>query len=178
MAGGSDTRQLSAAEFWDFSLQLYGQPGVEKACIELQDKHGADVNTLLICCYAGSLGIVLGKTEFNHLRQAVSDWLSSVLNPLRKVRRTMKPFAGQVKGGQTLYKKIFSVELDAEKISQNLLVAALTNTVPIRPYTDQTEKNLTHYLAFIGASSTAAESGSIITQAAISLKTDQKPGQK
>ena len=33
--------------FWRFSLQLYRLPGVAEACIELQEKCGADVNLLL-----------------------------------------------------------------------------------------------------------------------------------
>ena len=45
---------MSPAEsFWSFSLTVYGRPGVEAACLELQDRFGADVNLALYCLWIG-----------------------------------------------------------------------------------------------------------------------------
>ena len=40
--------------FWDFSLAVYGRPGVAPACLALQQRHGADVNLLLFCAWFGA----------------------------------------------------------------------------------------------------------------------------
>ncbi len=32
--------------FWNFSLEVYGGEGVARACLELQDRRGVDVNLL------------------------------------------------------------------------------------------------------------------------------------
>jgi uncharacterized protein (TIGR02444 family) len=34
--------------FWDFSLQVHQCLGVPEACLELQTRHGLDVNMLLL----------------------------------------------------------------------------------------------------------------------------------
>ena len=50
-------RQRSAAGgFWAHSLQVYAQPGVEPACLRLQDEAGLDPNLLLLALYAGGIG--------------------------------------------------------------------------------------------------------------------------
>ena len=42
-----------AGVFWSFSLRIYGAPGVEPACLDLQDRFGADVNLALYCLWIG-----------------------------------------------------------------------------------------------------------------------------
>src|SRR5262249_40267230 len=44
---------LQTLNFWNFSLKVYGRPGVAAACIALQDGLGLDVNLLLYCCWHG-----------------------------------------------------------------------------------------------------------------------------
>ena len=46
----------AAASFWAFSLEFYARPGVAEACLALQDRHGLDVNILLLCCWLGWSG--------------------------------------------------------------------------------------------------------------------------
>ena len=42
--------------FWDFSLEAYARPGVAPACLDLQERHGADVNLLLFACWLSASG--------------------------------------------------------------------------------------------------------------------------
>ena len=44
--------------FWQFSGAVYAHPGVAEACLDLQDRHGLDVNLLLFCAWAGVQGRV------------------------------------------------------------------------------------------------------------------------
>ena len=70
-------RQRSAAGgFWAHSLQVYAQPGVEPACLRLQDEAGLDPNLLLLALYAGGIGRAIG----------VDDWqrLDALVAPLRE----------------------------------------------------------------------------------------------
>ncbi|MGI9492931.1 MAG: TIGR02444 family protein, partial [Geminicoccaceae bacterium] len=43
--------------FWDYSLSLYGRPGVEQACLELQRRHGLNVNLLLFAFWLADRGV-------------------------------------------------------------------------------------------------------------------------
>ena len=70
--------------FWDFSLAVYHRPGVAQACLALQDRRGLDVNLLLFCCWAGSLGRRLEPQDIARLRRAVGDWQERV--PLAETR--------------------------------------------------------------------------------------------
>ena len=54
--------------FWRFSLRTYRAPGVEAACLALQERCGADVNLLLFCGWVGREGRVLDEAS---LRSAV-----------------------------------------------------------------------------------------------------------
>jgi len=42
--------------FWRFSLDAYGRPGVAAACLDLQDRHGCDVNLILYALWLGRAG--------------------------------------------------------------------------------------------------------------------------
>ncbi len=43
--------------FWVFSLEVYQAPYVEDGLLLLQDRHGFDVNIILLCCWLGGRGI-------------------------------------------------------------------------------------------------------------------------
>lgn len=129
--------------FWDYSLALYRQGGVEAACLDLQRRHGLDVNLLLLCCWLGSRGVALGGGELDQLRRHVRDWQDEVVRPLRAVRRRLKVrLAGAVGGGAltawpelagTLRTRILALELDAEHLEQLELgrcTAGLAATAP------------------------------------------------
>ena len=80
-----------AHPFWDFALDVYRQPGVSEACLQLQERDHVDVNLLLFACWVGaSGGGRLNRDEVERCRDAVGPWHDAVVRPLRGVRRTLK----------------------------------------------------------------------------------------
>jgi uncharacterized protein (TIGR02444 family) len=79
-----------ADPFWDYSIELYGRPGVEAACLELQRRHGLDVNLVLLCCWAATRGVELDRGVLSQARSALAAWHAEVVRPLRTVRRRLK----------------------------------------------------------------------------------------
>ncbi len=111
----------AAAEFWRFSLALYASPDVAPACIDLQDRHGKDVNVALYCCWLGASGRGrLDPASLAAADAAVAPWRSTVVERLRGARRAIKEAA--VPGSKNLYTKAKAVELEAERVLQSILM--------------------------------------------------------
>ncbi|HKF64470.1 MAG TPA: TIGR02444 family protein [Dongiaceae bacterium] len=134
--------------FWSFSLQLYGKPGVAEACIALQDGLGLDVNLLLFCCWHGR---ALRKLDEAGLRQAIATveaWQSEVVKPLRAVRRRLKAGVAPITARecQALRHKVNDLELESERIAQSALEA-----LPMPPpgWRPAVEANLDLYLTLM-----------------------------
>ncbi len=79
-----------ANPFWDYSVELYRRPGVEAACLDLQRRHGLDVNLVLLCCWQASLGGRLDRTLLAGAGEVVASWQAEVVRPLRALRRRLK----------------------------------------------------------------------------------------
>ena len=109
--------------FWDYSLEAYAVAAVADACLTLQDRVGADVNLLLVCCWQGSLGHALSKPFLRQAMAAVADWQHQVVLPLRQVRRFIKAgiVAMPVRQTEQLRQTVAAMELDAEYLEQFLL---------------------------------------------------------
>lgn len=147
---------------WDFSLAVYGRPGVAEACLALQDRHGLDVNLLLLCCWAGSQGQRLGATDMARLLASVGDWQRSVVAPLRGVRRRLKRQPDGESGRHgALRQAVKDCELDAERIEQIMLRDALAapaaRSAPAADQAACAAANMTVYLELAGASPDAAD---------------------
>jgi len=141
----SEGRSWPKSRFWDFSLELYGRPGVEKACLELQSRHALDVNLLLLCCWLAARGIGLDHEHARRVARAVEDWQREVVRPLRAVRRRLKvkladperesvpdlffDLAGGLRAG------ILGLELDGEHLEQ-LALDRLTAELPAQAAAD------------------------------------------
>lgn len=103
---------------WRFSLRLYGSEGVSEACLHLQDKHGVDVNVLLLALYAGLAdGRRVSSSEIAALNDAVRDQREALVVPLRRIRRLLKdlPFGP---GSEALRATVKKAELEAEQFEQ------------------------------------------------------------
>jgi uncharacterized protein (TIGR02444 family) len=112
--------------FWDFSLALWGREGVAPACLALQERRGLDVNLLLYCCWAGGRGRALADTDIAALIEAVGPWRARVVLPLREVRHRLKdPQLAPEGPAQELRERVKALELEAERIQQDLMLAAL-----------------------------------------------------
>jgi len=117
---GKPPLSADAEDFWQFSLALYGRPGIAAACLAWQDGHGLDVNLLLLGLWTGMRhGRRLSRADIVRLEQAVARWNAAVLTPLRAARLALKP------GPATLYAAAKALELDAERQAQGLLLDAL-----------------------------------------------------
>jgi uncharacterized protein (TIGR02444 family) len=135
----SDRPEWPVEPFWDYSLDLYRRPGVEDACLELQRRHGLDVNVLLLCCWLGARGVALDRAALERAELAVRAWQVEVVRPLRAVRQRLKakledPDPVSVHEGwpdlaQALRRRALALEIDAERLEQ-LALARSTAGLP------------------------------------------------
>jgi uncharacterized protein (TIGR02444 family) len=111
--------------FWDWSLDVYGRPGVGEILLDLQDRHGLDVNLLLFACWTGATG--RGRPAggaWTRLIGGTADWRANVIEPLRSVRRHLKG-RGDMPGAAALRERVKSLELESEHAAQ-LAIAGMT----------------------------------------------------
>ena len=112
--------------FWRFSVALYDRPGVAGACLSLQDRHGLDVNLLLLCAWAGHEGLRLSRGDIADLADRVADWQTSVVQPLRAVRQWLKQQdAAPAEPAERLRTGVKDQELAAEQLQQAILYAPI-----------------------------------------------------
>jgi uncharacterized protein (TIGR02444 family) len=108
-----------ASAFWGFATTFYARPGVAFWCLALQDEAGRDVNLMLLCLWAGeALGLALDDWDLRDLAAAVAPWNARAVHPLRALRRS---FIEET----ALRAKIGAAELEAERLAQRHLLAAL-----------------------------------------------------
>ncbi len=143
--------------FWDFSLGVYGHAGVATACLALQDRHGADVNLLLFCLWAGSRGRTLSAADLARLMAATQSWQKDVIAPLRAVRRHLKAAAAvpESEAGQ-LRSRVMAVELAAEEVEQQMLFDTMAIAAgPGAP--GLAGRNMIAYLTVLGGAADAED---------------------
>jgi len=147
---------LAPHPFWLFSLRTYGKPGVERACLSLQGRLGADVNLVLLCCWAAASGRAPLSTRA--IRAAIAStqrWQAEVIGPLRAARRSLKQGFDCVPSERTaeLRKSIGRVELECEHAEQ-LLLARQVEALPQIQNTDPAgtaTTSINRYFACLGA---------------------------
>jgi uncharacterized protein (TIGR02444 family) len=128
--GPRATRSLAVPEgplhFWEFSLTVYGAPGVQEECLLLQDRCGVDINVLLFCAYVGAIHCALLSDVGVRAAAAVAgEWNTTIVGGLRKVRSALKPFAtdpSAIRASAALLRTaVKAAELEAERIEQMTL---------------------------------------------------------
>lgn len=109
--------------FWEFSLAVYSRSGVPDACLELQDKHGADVNVVLFMLWVADRGRRLSAEDIVGMVNLTADWQSEVVRPLRLARRFLKMPATewQLQETAALRARIKTNELEAERLQQRVM---------------------------------------------------------
>ena len=124
--GKSETVDASGS-LWNFSLAIYKSEAVQNACLGLQDRHGLDVNILLLCCWLASRGERIDSPEIDVVLARTTEWQSTVVVPLRGIGRHMKvgvrPFP--IKDSKVLRARVKTLELEAERIEQQQLESAV-----------------------------------------------------
>ena len=168
------------SDFWDFSLSLYGKPGVAPACLALQERHGLDVNVLMFCLWLAASG--RGPVRAATLAEAFAAaeaWHAEAVRPLRAVRRRLKTPVGPADPAlaQALRARIQKIEIDAEHIEQLTLANTAAAALPARTGRDAAAlaadgaAHVAIYLRHIGAAAEAATIADLasITAAAFAL---------
>ena len=119
-----------AEEFWAFSLAFYERAGVSAACIALQDLYGTDVDVVLYALWCAGRGHLLSEAELGAADAAVAGWRKSVVQPIRRARRALKPpppgFPAEAAAG--LRRDLLAAELAAERMQQGVMEARAAPT--------------------------------------------------
>ncbi|MEQ5803763.1 TIGR02444 family protein [Halomonas sp. H10-9-1] len=123
--------RLSQAPLWPFALALYARPGIEAACLRLQDDAGVDVCELLWRCWLLHHGAIPGPDGEAGLVE-VRRWQRGVTRPLRRLRRELKAAAAESEGVARLRETLKRAELQAEREALARL-EAVAMTRPLRP---------------------------------------------
>ena len=143
-----DKQTLKPENFWHFSLSFYSLSVVKATCLHLQDKHNADVNMILLCCWLDRQSILIGPELFNTLIQTSTYWQKEILQPVRTQRRVAQK--------QTpLYTALLEQELSLEKHEQEALLEVV-NGEPNLPNlaTQNDTHNLLRYCKALGVPQT------------------------
>lgn len=101
----------------EFALHFYAQPGIEQACLQLQDEHGWDVCELLWRCWLYRHAIRAGDFPTE-----ARDWQHEVTYPLRALRRQLKAAARACEGVASVRSRISEAELAAERETLQILM--------------------------------------------------------
>ena len=102
-------------DLWNFALELYAKPGVEKACLALQDS-GSDVCLLLTGAWLQRRGVRCLNERLIALRNVAAPWQREVLAPLRQTRSDWRASAAQDAELASLRKEVKRLELEAERV--------------------------------------------------------------
>jgi uncharacterized protein (TIGR02444 family) len=113
--------------FWDFTLKVYGKPGMSPALIGLQDQLGADVNLLLFCCFAAARGLELDAGAIAAAERAVAGWRAQVVEPLRAIRNRIKAGIDGVASEPAMAyrKRVLELEVAGEELAQHAIAGNL-----------------------------------------------------
>ena len=166
----TEQKKFPSHPFWDYSLHLYGQPGVEDACLTLQDEFDLDVNIVLFCLWTGSEGP--GQLTTAELAECIArggQWQREVVQRLRYIRRTLKR---EELGATPELVEVFRpraqrLELAAEH-AQQLLLASITPAKRGNTDSGAAIKNLRAYFEETGLANdgTAGNAVMLILQSA------------
>ncbi len=100
---------------WRFALACYARPGVEAACLALQEQ-GADICLLLCGAWLESRATACTPERIEALRAMAAPWQQAVVAPLRQLRRQWKPASTGDPALAALRDRLKQLELDAERL--------------------------------------------------------------
>lgn len=104
-------------DLWHYALRLYGQPGMESACLELQQA-GLSINRLLFCLW---LGQDAGRQLDLMVVQEATGWQSEITQPLRALRYKVRVHKQQDGAYQACYSAMRKAELACEQLELALM---------------------------------------------------------
>ncbi|KTC63960.1 hypothetical protein AO262_11540 [Pseudomonas fluorescens ABAC62] len=124
------------ADLWSFALSTYARPGVEAACLRLQEQ-GADVCLLICGAWLERRGVALSYERTQALKQIAGHWQTQVIEPLRQVRVQWRSLAQQDEPLAVLREQVKTLELVAERELLTRLEALAQNWPIAEAVTDQ-----------------------------------------
>ena len=141
---------LAPDPFWDYSLRFYTDPEAQAACLDLQDRSGADVIIVLYALYRASKGDQLDVGSLRQADQAVASWRGEVVRPLRQLRRALKPNPHPLSAADQsrLRDGIKKLELEAEQVQQYYLQGLAISATPTSE-NRAARANLAAYAAYL-----------------------------
>ena len=106
---------------WDFAIAFYAKPGIQSACLTLQNTLGVNVPLLLCCCWVSKHYGVLPNALAKALSQFAQCYTQLSIAPLRTIRTTMKhslhtQWPIRYTHWEALREQVKALELDAEKL--------------------------------------------------------------
>lgn len=108
-------QRLQQTPLWDFALALYARPGVEAACLTLQEEGDQDVCEVLFHCWLYASGLEALPGAVARQREQRLQWQGRVTEVLRALRRDLKASATTSQSVAALRDTIKQAELMAER---------------------------------------------------------------
>lgn len=153
----------TANPFWEFSLAVYGKPGVAEACLRLQDNAGLDVNLLLYCGWIATVRETpMTEAEMRNVVMLTREWREQVVSPLREIRRGLKSGADGIPANavESFRSDVKRLELASERLQQDMLFGrtAAATALPCDPAAVArcAEENIALYLSVMSVAATSA----------------------
>lgn len=109
-------------DLWRFAQDLYQQPGVEAACLRLQDD-GADVCLLLCAAWLETRQVTCSNDRALTLLNLAHPWQQQVVVPLRNLRQSWRQAAQSDQALAALREQVKKLELGAEREQLQRLAA-------------------------------------------------------
>ncbi|MFM2281563.1 MAG: hypothetical protein RLZZ444_3794 [Pseudomonadota bacterium] len=132
MSDSEKARELDQA-LWQFMLAVYARPGVQAACLKLQEDCDIDVVLLLTWLYHTLDGrIPLGASDIVALQHHVGEWRDRTVLPLRAIRTDLRIDSVDMpdEARETLREKIKALELGAERTQVSMIAEWLVARPP------------------------------------------------
>ncbi|WP_239025185.1 TIGR02444 family protein [Rhodoligotrophos defluvii] len=116
---------------WHFALSFYRRPGVAQACLDLQEMLRADIDIVLLGLFAAlERNLLLDASSYAELDALVKDWRREIVQPLRRIRTSLKSKPEASPATRELRERIKGEELEAEKIELAVLAGWLDQHAP------------------------------------------------
>lgn len=71
---------------WDFAVQIYAEPGIKEACLEVQNRHNGNVLVLIWLCWVAQNNLGLTDADIQSLTRFANNAAMQHIVPLRLLR--------------------------------------------------------------------------------------------
>ncbi len=120
---------------WEFAVDFYGQPGIQDACLKLQDEANVDVIHLIAVLYADVvLGNPVSAEDISTFRLEAEGWREAVVLPLRGIRRFLKPERSDIPNQERA--RLRTCVKNAELLAAQIQIALANLRLPNRSAQD------------------------------------------